>query len=314
MRCYKQGSFNLTLVLILVLSCWLRRRMRVEDFVKFGHISYDYRERPKGLLKSSKTNPKGPRKFGKETPIMVLGKWVLTSHDRRIIEIQSTEQSQLCDSSYDVSFNKEECIVDNSKCFIIFSIKRQNNLYKIDLEDLTNQNITCLVSINDDQWTWHKKLGHESLRLISNLKKHNLVRGLPSLVYKVDMLCNSCQKGKQIKRFFESKNIVSNSKPLELLHIDLFEPTRTTLLGGKHYGLVMFLAHKDESFKVFSVFCKHIQNEKVLILLLSKVIMGENLKMKTFNSSVKNMKFIIIFSVQELLNGIVLSKGKNRSL
>ncbi|RDX80830.1 hypothetical protein CR513_38569, partial [Mucuna pruriens] len=53
---------------------------------------------------------------------------------------------------------------------IIFYAKRQNNLYKIDLTDLTNQNVTCLVSINDDQW-WHKKLSHASLRFISKLKK-----------------------------------------------------------------------------------------------------------------------------------------------
>ncbi|RDY06941.1 hypothetical protein CR513_09014, partial [Mucuna pruriens] len=62
-------------------------------------------------------------------------------------------------------------------------------------------------------------------------------------------------------------------RSLELLHIDLFGPTITTSLDGKHYGLlvvdnysiwtrVMFLAYKDESFKVFSILCKCIQNEK----------------------------------------------------
>ncbi|RDX75889.1 hypothetical protein CR513_44175, partial [Mucuna pruriens] len=32
-------------------------------------------------------------------------------------------------------------------------------------------------SIRKDQWTWHKNLGHASLRLISKLKKHNLILG-----------------------------------------------------------------------------------------------------------------------------------------
>ncbi|RDY01393.1 hypothetical protein CR513_15282, partial [Mucuna pruriens] len=58
--------------------------------------------------------------------------------------------SQLCDSGYDVCFNKGECIVKDCKGSIIFSAKRQNNLYKIDLTYLTNQKVTCLVSINDD--------------------------------------------------------------------------------------------------------------------------------------------------------------------
>ncbi|RDY10720.1 hypothetical protein CR513_04717, partial [Mucuna pruriens] len=36
------------------------------------------------------------------------------------------------------------------------------------------------------------------------------------------------------------------------------------------------------------------------------MIMKENLKMKSFNNSMKNMEFIIIFLVQELLNIIVI--------
>ncbi|RDX79592.1 hypothetical protein CR513_39967, partial [Mucuna pruriens] len=133
----------------------------------------------------------------------------------------------------------------------------ENNPYKIDLTNPINQNITCLMSINDDHWMWHKKFGHASLRLISKLKKHNLVRGLPSLVYKVDLLCDACQKGKQIRGYFEFKNIVSTFRPLELLHTELFGPTKSTSVGGKHYGLII-----DESFMVFFVLCKHVQNEK----------------------------------------------------
>ncbi|RDX82802.1 hypothetical protein CR513_36365, partial [Mucuna pruriens] len=114
--------------------------------------------------------------------------------------------------------NKGECIVKNLNGSLTFSTKRQNNLYKINLTNLTHQNVTCIVSINSDQWTWHKKLGHASLRLISKLKKHNLVKGFPR---------------KQVKRSFESKNIVLTSKPLDFLHIDLFGPTRTAFVKGK---------------------------------------------------------------------------------
>ncbi|RDX80765.1 hypothetical protein CR513_38641, partial [Mucuna pruriens] len=70
-----------------------------EDDEKFGRRSYDCRKRPKGSSKPSRTNPKGPKKFWvpksmiipvvnvfnsrKEIHIMILGQWVLTSHDRR---------------------------------------------------------------------------------------------------------------------------------------------------------------------------------------------------------------------------------------
>ncbi|RDY08397.1 hypothetical protein CR513_07376, partial [Mucuna pruriens] len=164
--------------------------------------------------------------------------------------------SQLSDNGYNVSFNKGKCIVK------IYGL--QNNVCKINLTNLTNQSVTCSVFLSNDQWTWYKKLGHASLRLISKLKKHNIVRGLPSLAFKVDLLCDACQKGKQVKGSFESKNIVSNPRPLELLHIDLFGLTRIASMSGKLYGLVvvddysrwtwvMFLTYKDKSFKVFSI-------------------------------------------------------------
>ena len=55
--------------------------------------------------------------------------------------------------------------------------------------------------------------------------------------------------------------------------MDLFGPTMTTSLGGRKYGLVivddyshftwvLFLAHKDEAFSLFSKFYKKITNEK----------------------------------------------------
>ena len=91
--------------------------------------------------------------------------------------------------------------------------------------------------------------------------------------YKDDLLCEACQKGKQIKNSFTSKIIIFTSRPLQLLHLDLFGPTRTVSTSGKRYGLVivdnysrwtwvMFLNHKDESFDIFFKFCKRVQNEK----------------------------------------------------
>jgi len=77
------------------------------------------------------------------------------------------------------------------------------------------------------------------MRLISKLKKHNLVIGLPNMLYQNDLLCETCQKEKQVKQNFQSRNIVITSRPLELLHIDLFGPTRTTSINGKKYRLVI---------------------------------------------------------------------------
>src|SRR3954466_9699028 len=133
--------------------------------------------------------------------------------------------SQLSDNGYDIIFNQKSCkAVSQKNGSILFTGKRKNNIYKIDLSDLKNQKVTCLMSVSEEQWVWHRRLGHASLRKISQINKLNLVRGLPNLKYKSNAFCKACQKGKFSKPAFKYKNVVSSSRPLELLHIDLFGP------------------------------------------------------------------------------------------
>ena len=73
------------------------------------------------------------------------------------------------------------------------------------------------------------------------------VKGLPDLKYHSDALCGACQKGKIVKTSFKSKNIVSTSKPLELLHIDLFGQVSVASIRGKKYGLVIVDDYMDMS-------------------------------------------------------------------
>src|ERR1044072_7547557 len=182
--------------------------------------------------------------------------------------------SQLADNGYDVLFNQKSCkVVCQKDGSILFNGTRKNNIYKISISDLVKQNAKCLLSVNEEQWVWHRKLGHVSLRMISQLNKLELVRGLTNLKFTSEALCEACQNGKFSKRSFKAKNVVSTSRPLELLHIDLFGPVKTASINGKKYGLVIvddysrwtwvkFLRSKDESHSVFATFCIQVQNEK----------------------------------------------------
>ena len=67
--------------------------------------------------------------------------------------------------------------------------------------------------------------GHINMYHLNHLVRKDLVIGLPKLKFEKNKLCEACQKGKQVKNSFQSKNFVSTSKPLELLHIDLFGPS-----------------------------------------------------------------------------------------
>ena len=84
-------------------------------------------------------------------------------------------------------------------------------------------NESCLIA-NDvnDSWLWHRRLGHASMKTFSKLAKNDLVIGLPKLSFDKDKICDACQFGKQVRNSFKSKNFVFTSRPLELLHIDLW--------------------------------------------------------------------------------------------
>ena len=113
---------------------------------------------------------------------------------------------------------------------VIFSGKRVDIVYIIDLNTIDNKDIKYLMAISHDIWTWHRRLGHANFDLLNDLCKHELVIGLPKLEFTKDKPCDACQKGKQSKSSFKLKNVVSTSRPLKLIQMDLCGPTRVVSL------------------------------------------------------------------------------------
>ena len=79
--------------------------------------------------------------------------------------------------------------------------------------------------------------------------------------------------GKQTKANHQKVNVISTSRCLELLHVDLMGPTRTESFGGKRYIMVIvddfsrytwveFLRDKLEACEKMENLCKRLQNEK----------------------------------------------------
>ena len=80
---------------------------------------------------------------------------------------------------------------------------------------------------------------HASYKHLSIVSKHELVLEIPRLSRMSNVVCGSCQLGKQTKVKHPSTQTSTTSRPLELLHLDLIGPTRTESLGGKRYILVV---------------------------------------------------------------------------
>ena len=222
--------------------------------------------------------------------------------------------SQLCEMENKVTFYPKNYFVsslDEDK--VIFNGERVDNVYVIDLNKIDNKYIKCLMSIFHDTWTLYRRLGHANFELSNDLYKHELMIGLPKLEFTKDKPCDACQKGKQSKSSFKLKNIVYTSRPLKLIHMDLFGPTRVVSLGGKYYTYVLvddysrftwmcFSAHKNDAFKAFEIFLKRVQKEKGFCISSIRGDHGMNLKINSSKPFVMKMIFYIRFLLIELLN------------
>ncbi|GJT34190.1 retrovirus-related pol polyprotein from transposon TNT 1-94 [Tanacetum coccineum] len=76
------------------------------------------------------------------------------------------------------------------------------------------------------------------MRLIQSLAFKELVRNLPKLKFD-QHFCDACKIGKQAHVSHKAKNIVSTTRCLELLHMDLFGPSAVRSYGGNRYTLVI---------------------------------------------------------------------------
>nr|GEW03164.1 hypothetical protein [Tanacetum cinerariifolium] len=114
--------------------------------------------------------------------------------------------SQMCDKKNNVLFTDTECLVlspnfkfpDASQ--VLLRVPRENNMYNVNLKNIVpSGDLTCLFAkaTIDESNLWHRRLGHISFKTINKLIKDNVVRGLPTKVFKNDHSCVACKKGKQ---------------------------------------------------------------------------------------------------------------------
>ncbi|GJV16621.1 putative ribonuclease H-like domain-containing protein, partial [Tanacetum coccineum] len=139
---------------------------------------------------------------------------------------------QNCDKKNNVLFTDTECLVLSS-----------------DL--LLDDSFTCLFAKDtiDESNLWHRRLGHINFKNMNKLVRGNLVRGLPSKIFENDHSCVACQKGKQHKASCKAILVKSISKPLHMLHMDLFGPTNVEF------------NEKDETSGILKTFITEIENQ-----------------------------------------------------
>ena len=232
--------------------------------------------------------------------------------------------SQLCDKGYYVIFKPNSCEIylPNSKEVMLIG-KRINNVYLLDISSPCS--IGCLISKHDESWLWHRRIAHIHMNHLNKLISKNFVIGLPKLKFEKDHISEACQKGKQIKNSFKPKNVVSSSKPLELLHMDLFGPSKTMSLGGNYYALVivddfsrytwtLFLESKSEAFSAFKKLARRLKNTKSSSIGFIRSDHGGEFQNEKFSNFCEKMGILHNFSTPRTPQQNDVVERKNRSL
>jgi len=118
-----------------------------------------------------------------------------------------------------ITFKPAQCLITDSKSAETVLVgKRVSNIYMLNVSCISSS-MNCLLSRDDESWSWYRRLAHIHMHHSNKIASKDLVIGLPKLKFERKKLCQACQRGKQTKSTFKPINVVSTSRPLEMLHL-----------------------------------------------------------------------------------------------
>jgi hypothetical protein len=138
---------------------------------------------------------------------------------------------------------------------------------------LVSPKIICNKATIDDSELWHQRLGHLNFTDMLKIASKEVVKDLPKMKGTGKGVCGPCQLGKQTHAAHKKTSGILTSHNLELLHMDLMGPTRTSTLVGRKYILVivddysrytwaLLLQEKSDAFEATQQLFKKIQIEQ----------------------------------------------------
>jgi transposase InsO family protein len=234
--------------------------------------------------------------------------------------------SQLCNMGYNCLFtNVDVFVFRRSDGSLAFKGVLDDKLYLIDFAKEEAGLDACLIAKTIMGWLWHRRLAHVGMKNLHKLLKEEHVIGLTNVTFEKDRPCATCQAGKQVGSFHHAKNVMTTSRPLELLHMDLFGPVAYLSIGGSKYDLVIvddfsrftwvfFLQDKYKTQGTLKRFLRRAQNEfelKVKKIRSDKGSEFKNLQVEEYleEEGIKH-EFSAPYTPQQ--NGVV--ERKNRTL
>ena len=129
---------------------------------------------------------------------------------------------------------------------------------------LLKLSISEFSQITQGVWLWHHRLCHQNFRTIDDMRRSDMVRGLPNFHFS-DHLSRNCVAGKHNRSAFPHESEYKASKRLQLIHGDICGPIQPSTVGGRRYYFLLvddysrlmwvaFLKEKLDEFQYFKRF------------------------------------------------------------
>lgn len=205
--------------------------------------------------------------------------------------------SQIIKNGGQVKFNKDGCIILNTKNVLVATASLINNMYRLNMSTAH----ACISDvIEQDTYLWHQRMGHLNFQSLNKLTENTADLKLGLQASKVK--CITCQEGKQTRLPFKSQG--SQTKDLlELIHSDICGPMETQSLGKARYFVtflddyskkifVYVLHNKSEVLEKFIEFKKLVENQLSRTIKILRTDNGLEYVNRNFSNFLKNAGII----------------------
>ena len=171
-----------------------------------------------------------------------------------------------------ITYTQEECGLYpiDARVHMLYP-DEQAKARKCEIISLSNSSFT-VAATSDPTTLWHKRFAHFNVRGIQDLQSSDAVYGLKNVDLQPHLDCTPCQQGK-VHNSPSTKSVeIQTTGPLQLLHLDLWGPSRQATTAGNQFLLTIVddysrmshiygLKHKNEALTNFQIFLAKWENQ-----------------------------------------------------
>jgi hypothetical protein len=144
--------------------------------------------------------------------------------------------NQTCDQGNILIFDSQKCQIreEGSRKLVVIAPRSSSDVYILDIKEEEEFHMSQAY----ESCLWNRRMGHLRFDNLIKASKKEVVKEMTKVIKPSNHVCKHYQLGKHTRVRFKTKNH-SRSKPLEIVRIDLCGPSRTRIIQGEHYFMLI---------------------------------------------------------------------------